>query len=125
VAAQAADPDSILGTYRTLTNLRASHPALGHGTWIDVESSESSVLAFIRHLPEETLLVASNLSAEPATVALSLEDGPLCGTLAAEVILGSPTPEPPTVTPSGGFDAYAPVPEIEPRETVVIRLSAR
>jgi glycosidase len=125
VAAQAADPDSILAMYRALTNLRASHPALGHGTWIDVDASESSVLAFVRHLPEETLIVVSNLSSQPAAVALSLADGPLCGTLAAEVIWGSGSPEAPTVTRSGGFDAYEPVPRLGPRETLIFGLSAR
>lgn len=124
VAAQADDPASVLSTYRALTHLRASSAALGHGAWLPVEASSPTVHAFLRHLPEETVLVVANLAAEPSEgVTLTLAEGPLCGAVVVETLLGPETAESPVVTTDGGFEEFA-VPSLGPFETVVMRLTS-
>lgn len=124
VASQAADPKSLRSTYRDLIRLRTAHKALATGELVTVDTEGSSVLAFLRTTPEETLLVVSNLSKEPvANPELSLADGPLCGEPSANALLGaSARVRAPQVTATGGFDAYRPIDSLGSRETVVIRL---
>ena len=50
VASQAADPASLLSSYRTLIRLRSEHPALATGDWTKVEASDPAVAAFLRHI---------------------------------------------------------------------------
>ncbi|MBA2277816.1 MAG: DUF3459 domain-containing protein [Chloroflexia bacterium] len=71
VAAQPTDPASLLAWYRTLIHARAAHPALGHGDFTAVASSDPNVFAFLRTTPAEQVLVLINLGSEPA-VGLSL-----------------------------------------------------
>jgi alpha-glucosidase len=63
VAAQAADPRSMLSLYRALLALRRAEPALSVGSYVPVEGAEEDVLAYERR-DEATgrrLLVALNL----------------------------------------------------------------
>jgi glycosidase len=124
VTSEAADPASLLSGYRDLIRLRAAHQALATGELVTIDAEPSSVLAFLRATPDETLLVASNLAKEPvANPELSLADGPLCGQPSAEALLGaSAHVRAPQVTATGGFDAYRPIDNLGPRQTVVIRL---
>jgi alpha-glucosidase len=61
VAAQAADPRSILSLYRALARLRRSEPALSIGTYRPV-SADETVLAYERRHGGRLLLVALNMS---------------------------------------------------------------
>ncbi len=123
VASEAADPDSLLSAYRSLVGLRAASRALAIGDQLPVDAAAPSVVAYLRHLPGQTMLVVVNLADEPVDgPALSLGDGPLCGTPSARVAYGSGEATDPVVGPTGGFDAYVPVPRLGAREGVVIEL---
>lgn len=64
---------SVLETYRTLTQLRRTHPALRRGQYDAVPNSGAAVWAFARTAAsEETVLVAINLANTVANVALDL-----------------------------------------------------
>jgi alpha-amylase len=125
VASQSADPGSLFSLYRDLIRLRTDHPALATGDWLPVDSSASSVAAFLRSDGNETLLVVANVSDEPvAEVELSVGAGPLCGEPRGEVVFGpAKAPASPVVTAAGGFEAYRPVDGLGPREAIVIRLA--
>ncbi|MEW5992194.1 MAG: alpha-amylase family glycosyl hydrolase [Chloroflexota bacterium] len=123
VATQSGDPESLLSTYRRLTRLRAAHPALLAGLLVPVESAEPQVVAFLRTGGGETVLVAANVGVEPvASPSLSLAAGPLCGVPAARALLGPDALTAPSITSSGGFVGYVPIPELGPREAIVIEL---
>jgi glycosidase len=123
VATEGGDRDSLLSTYRSLVRLRSGHPALAVGAWTAVEASERGVVAFLRHVRGETLLVVANVSNQPVdAVRLDLDAGPLCGTPVAEALLGDVSATAPTVTPAGGFGDYAPVVQLAAREAIVIAI---
>jgi alpha-amylase len=124
VATEAADPDSLLSEYRSLLSLRAAHQALASGDWIPVDAAAPSVVAYLRHLAGQSLLVVVNVGDAPIAVpALSLETGPLCGSLSARVIHGAGEAAPLLVGATGGFDAYVPIRRIGPHEGLVIELA--
>jgi len=127
---EAADDGSLLGTYRDLVRLRASRPALASGDLVPVKSADRHVVAFLRTSGADALLVVANVGAEPvAAPQLTLEEGPLCGspraTLVWEDSAGDAQGElpGPAVSPSGGFDDYAPLGTLGPRQAVVIELA--
>jgi glycosidase len=125
VATEAADPDSLLSAYRSLIHLRAAHPALASGDLLAVDADAPSVLAYLRHLPGQSVLVVANLAGEPvAAPVLSLEAGPLCGNPAARILSGAGEANAPVVGTTGGFHAYVPLPGLGPHETVVIELGS-
>ncbi len=69
VAAQAADPDSILGYYRRLLLYRKSSAALRRGRYEEV-GQDPKVFAYRRALDEHAVVVALNMSAEATTLRL-------------------------------------------------------
>jgi glycosidase len=123
VATQAAEAGSLLSAYRSLISLRGTHPALGSGDLLPVVADAPSVVAYLRHLPGQWVLIVANLAGEPVgSPALSLERGPLCGTPTARVVHGTGEASPPVVDAGGGFDAYVPLSRIGPHEAVVIEI---
>jgi alpha-amylase len=60
VAAQEADPDSLLGYYKTMIALRKEHPALYQGATEVLETDENALLAFRRSTEEQNILVLAN-----------------------------------------------------------------
>jgi alpha-amylase len=66
VAAQDADPASLLNTYRRLIHARAAIPALQHGDFTPLQSGDPNVFAFLRQDGEQRVLVLINLGTEPA-----------------------------------------------------------
>ena len=124
VATETTDPDSLLSTYRSLVRLRTAHPALAYGDWIPVEAGVPAVAAYLRHLPGQSMLVVANVADEPvAAPILTLQQGPLCGAPTARVAYGPGQAAAPVVSPTGGFDAYVPVPRLGAKEFVVIELA--
>ena len=109
VETQRADPASLLSTYRQLTALRAAHPALAHGDLIPVRSERASIAAFLRQVPDETILVVANVAAEPTAATLDVEAGPLCGVTTVDVLHGPAA-------------IALPAMRLGPREVVVLRL---
>ena len=71
VAAQTADPGSLLSHYRMLIHARHRSPALAHGS-LQLLSENGPVLAFVRSTPDQRVLVAVNLGGEPQHVSLAL-----------------------------------------------------
>ena len=125
VATEASDPGSLLSAYRSLASLRTESRALAIGDQLPVDAASPSVVAYLRHLTGQAMLVVVNLADEAVDApALSLESGPLCGTPSARVVYGSGQVTDPTVGSTGGFDAYVPVPRLAPREGIVIELGS-
>jgi glycosidase len=127
VATQAADPASLLSLYRDLIRLRAAHPALAIGEWTPVDAEAKSIVAYLRHTPDEAVLVVANLADEPvASPVLDLAAGPLCsrsgGLPVVRVLFGEGEAAGPAANTAGGFAGYVPVSRLGPRETVVIEL---
>ena len=82
VAAEAADPASMLTLHRRLLALRRAHPALALGE-VTVLAREGDVLAYERRHGDDRLLVALNLGHEAAAATLPAGDwAPLLSTLA-------------------------------------------
>lgn len=78
VAAQEEDPDSLLATYRAWGQLRSKLESLRTGEFVSLETSNRSLIAFLRTLPTETAIVAINLGGEDAEaedIAVTLPDG--------------------------------------------------
>jgi alpha-glucosidase len=65
VARQAADPRSVLSAYRRLVWLRHDHPALQVGEYRRLPGASGDVLAWLRVIPDETVLVAVNFGRGP------------------------------------------------------------
>jgi len=74
VAAQTADPASLLNWMRAMLQARKRHPAFGRGALRLLPALNRHVLAHVRQSEDETLLLLHNLSSEPQTVSLDLSD---------------------------------------------------
>jgi len=73
VAAEERDPDSILHWYQHLIALKKSDPALRSGQEIMLNTSDNSVLSWLRKSPDgEAVVVACNFTAQPQTVSFDL-----------------------------------------------------
>ena len=72
VAAQEADPDSLLHTMRRLIALRKQHPAFGRGDLTWLECNAPAVAAYTRATAEERLFIVQNLSALPQSVTIEM-----------------------------------------------------
>jgi glycosidase len=70
VAAQETDPDSLLNWYRKLIALRHARAALAHGETAVLATGDPALLAFVRELPGERLLVLANLANQERSVDL-------------------------------------------------------
>ena len=70
VAAQAADPSSVLNTYRGLLGLRRATPALLDGDQALVDQTDADVLSYIRRANAGAAFVALNFASRSATVNL-------------------------------------------------------
>ncbi|MBN1428798.1 MAG: DUF3459 domain-containing protein [Anaerolineae bacterium] len=126
IAAQTADPGSLLSHYRALIRLRQAHPALSVGGTLLVESNHKAVYGLMRFTPEETVLVLANVSAQAVTgYHLTLSEGPPSRTPEAVMLFGEGQPTAPIIHRSGGFDAYTPLPELPPYSSFVIHIKPR
>jgi alpha-amylase len=123
VAAQDQDAASLLNHYRQLIHLRAAHPALRSGEMLLVESGNPQVFAYLRTGENEQILTLVNLSGKPVdNVALSLASGTLNGQYQAKDLLGAQKLARLKANAAGGFDAYTPLPTLEPYQQLVIDL---
>jgi alpha-glucosidase len=77
VAAQEADPSSLLHFYRRMLRLRRATPALVAGAYEALEPASPDLLAFLRRDPRagQVCLVALNYSAAPQAAGLALDEG--------------------------------------------------
>ena len=74
IAAQAAEPQSMLNLYKQLLHLRRLHRCLSIGAYLTVEVTDS-VLIFERLHENDRLLVALNFSAEPVDIEHVVQGG--------------------------------------------------
>jgi glycosidase len=74
VAAQRADPGSLLNILRDLFHRRQRSPALFAGGQRILRVDDPAVLALLRYTEEEAVLVVGNFSAQPVRTAVRLED---------------------------------------------------
>lgn len=72
VAAQEADPDSLLNRMRTLLKVRKQYPVFGRGNMALLDAAPHSVLAYRRDYDGETFVVVNNLAPEAVSVTLPL-----------------------------------------------------
>ena len=70
VAAERADPRSMLALYRRLLALRKNTRALHAGDYRPLDDAPPQCFAYLRQAEDETVMVALNFSAEPACVPL-------------------------------------------------------
>ncbi len=68
VAAQAAEPDSVLATYRRLIALRQDRASLRRGALRRLDIGGDDVLAYVREADGEATLVVANFAEEGASV---------------------------------------------------------
>ncbi len=96
VAAQSADPDSLLNHYRRLIRLRQAEPALASGEFRLLETGRDDVIAWQRSAGARTLTVVANLGAEDVRgLSLPGVDGALDDLLGGGAVAGSAIAIPP------------------------------
>jgi maltose alpha-D-glucosyltransferase/alpha-amylase len=91
VAAQEANSSSLLWWMKRLIALRNRYSAFARGSFEVLRSDNRKVLAFLRRLGDETILVAVNLSRFTQAAELDLAD--LLGTVPVELFGGSEFPQ--------------------------------
>jgi alpha-glucosidase len=76
VAAQSADPDSVLATYRRLIGIRQGRGSLRRGALRRLDIGGDDILAYVRESDGEATLVVANFAQQGSTVGLgSVDDG--------------------------------------------------
>ncbi|MBE2223280.1 MAG: DUF3459 domain-containing protein [Anaerolineae bacterium] len=122
VAAQAADPGSLLNHYQSLIALRNSYPALRSGSWTAVATDNPSLYAFLRADGAETILVLVNLGRNPVdTYNLTIPAGSLSEAMKPLMLMGDGEAHAPTLNENGGAENYQPLPELLPYSSTIIR----
>jgi len=123
VAAESADPASLLSRYRTLINLRKSHAALRVGDTYLIDAGNKSVYAVLRVSEGETALVLINLGkTEVSDYGLNLAKSPLNGTYTTASLLGDGPFGNLVADGQGGFKSYKPLASLPAFGTYVIQL---
>ena len=72
VAAERADPNSILNFYRHVLALRRNNPAVREGKYVALNESDPNVLSYLRQYKDQAVLVVLNMSAAPQKVNFDL-----------------------------------------------------
>jgi glycosidase len=123
VAAQDADPNSLLNLYRTLTRLRADHTSLRRGSLALLETGNTGVYAFLRYNSDEAVLVLVNLTGKPISgYALSLTESLLPDNKLNPASLLDPVNAAPLTIRGGQFSEYKPLAELSPYEAYLFQI---
>ena len=123
VEALAGDPASLLNVHRKLIHLRTSHPALGYGEFLPMNSSNGT-LSYMRRADNSVVVVVANLTNAPikrprvTSGAAALPPGRYL----ASVLMGPAREAPIRVAPNGRADLTWFVPDLQPLETHLIEL---
>src|SRR5699024_6257715 len=72
VEAQLENPGSLLHWTRRMIQIRKSHPVFGTGAFTELESTNPSILAFLREHGDDRMLCVHYLSKSPQPVELDL-----------------------------------------------------
>ncbi|MGH2558895.1 MAG: alpha-amylase family glycosyl hydrolase, partial [Thermomicrobiales bacterium] len=116
VAAQTADLESLLHWYRLWIRRHLESPALRHGDFTPVQTSERSVAAYLRQSEDQIVLVVINFGKEQLDgVTLSVDESGLApGSYNPSPMLGDAPFAPVSVTEGGGIRDYVPLPTLGP-----------
>ena len=127
VAAQDADPRSLLNLYRRLIHLRRESEALAMGSLVPLSAPSSQVAAYLRRAGDHTVLVVANLGGAPASgVAIASGERVLPpGKYAPRNLLGGPDGAMLQLSRDGRIRGYVPAATLAPRETLVFDLIRR
>ena len=72
VTAEEKEPDSMLGWYKSIIELKRTNDAFAHGDNVMLDSANDKVLSWIRQAPDGSqVVVTCNFTADPQTVNLS------------------------------------------------------
>jgi alpha-amylase len=124
VAGQEHDPASLLTLYRRLIHLRATNPALARGELVPLESSDSTVVAYLRRGDRPVLVVANLGGSSAERVTLASAPGALPpGGYSARPLLGTAAVAPLRVTGDGRITGYLPAGRLAPREFRILELA--
>lgn len=125
VAAQDEEADSLLNLYRRLIHLHAEQPALGHGSFTALTSSDNKLAAFLRQSDDQAVLVVINFGKDALTDAqISIEQSTLAaGEYQLEPLLGDQPGASLTVADGGAIAAYTPLDQLAPRTGYIFKLS--
>ncbi len=123
VAAQETEPASLLNLYRTLTKLRAEHPALRTGNITILETGNPGVYAAIRSNANENILVLVNLTGTPISeYTLSLKEQLLSDGSFSPRSLMDTTPATSLTVTGEIFTDYKPLSELPPYQAYLFQL---
>ncbi len=127
VAAQDADPGSLLNLYRRLIHLRRSDEALASGRLVPLAAGKGKVAAYLRRAGRRAVLVVANLGGMPVSdVTLESAAGVLPpGRYGARNLLGGPDGAMLRVGADGRITRYVPATTLGPRESLVLDLIRR
>jgi maltose alpha-D-glucosyltransferase / alpha-amylase len=104
VAAQEADPQSLLNWTREALRVRRQHPVFGRGELTLLHPENLAILAYLRNDAAETVLVINNLSADPQEVTLDL--GAYVGRQLSDLFTGESLPDAASATWSLSLAGY-------------------
>ena len=118
------DPNSLWNHYRSLINARKLHVALRRGTCEVMDPGNSSIVAFVRNSPGESMLVVHNTSStQKSDAQISCSSSTLSpGTYAATEILTGSVAGDLVVGTSGSFSGYTPYTTLAPFGSYLIKL---
>lgn len=128
VAAQDADPGSLLNLHRRLIHLRAAHPALATGRLVPLTTSNPAVAAFVRREGDRAVLVVANLGTTAASgVSVSSEAGalPARENGPSNSLFGEEDAAPLAVGADGRVQGYVPFATLAPLSIHVVDVGAR
>jgi glycosidase len=127
VAAQSADPGSLLNAYRRLIGLHTTTSALAKGDFTPLSADNSGVAAFIRRQGDSAVLVLINFDkAAAAGVGLALATSDLPpGAYRLTPLYGAPgtEPAPLRIDAGGSVLGYRPMAEIPPQTGYIFQLT--
>lgn len=122
VAAQIDQPDSMWALYQRLVKLNLDSSALRQGKRIEVSASEPDVYVQMREADGEVVLVIGNFDTESRRgVAVSAKATPVRAQWKMSEEIEGAKVSAPTWTTAGGFEGWAPLPELAPESVYVVR----
>ncbi len=125
VAAQDADPGSLLSLHRRLIHLRAENGALAGGTIRQLATGDSAVVAYVRRLGARAVIVVANVGSAPAqSASFTAAAGTLPpGRWRLRPLLGAvPNADVLAVDRDGSAPRTAPFATLPPRDGAVLEL---